>query len=151
MIDNRFPPPAIHHSITRMQCSKCGAEANAPCNCGVHYIPVQQRVAEYDQDNPGKSSRQVAADLDVDQSTVVRARRDADASPDTVTGSDGKQYPARQYRRPSAPTPVRQDLIDQAMALIQAMREADYDTWKSFDRTYQKARDAAAKRDQILS
>jgi hypothetical protein len=33
------------------------------------------------------------------------------------------------------------DLIDQAMASIRAMREANYDTWAKFDRLYQKARE----------
>ena len=36
--------------------------------------------------NPGQSTRAAAADLGVDQSTVVRARRGAEASPETVTG-----------------------------------------------------------------
>jgi len=35
--------------------------------------------------NPGQSTRAAAADLGVDQSTVVRARRGAEASPETVT------------------------------------------------------------------
>src|SRR5262249_31049588 len=34
--------------------------------------------------NPGQSTRAAAADLGVDQSTVVRARRGAEASPETV-------------------------------------------------------------------
>jgi hypothetical protein len=36
--------------------------------------------------NSGQSTRAAAADLGVDQSTVVRARRGAEASPETVTG-----------------------------------------------------------------
>src|SRR6516165_6882563 len=35
--------------------------------------------------NPGQSTRTAAADLGVDQSTAVRARRGAEASPETVT------------------------------------------------------------------
>src|SRR5215469_7040893 len=35
--------------------------------------------------NPGQSTRAAAADLGVDQSPVVRARRGAEASPETVT------------------------------------------------------------------
>jgi hypothetical protein len=93
--------PAFVKSIQRMQCTQCGAEANASCNCGVNYKPVQERVREYDEANPGKSTRAAAADLGVDQSTVSRARAssDADASPETVTGRDGKQYPARAQKR----------------------------------------------------
>src|SRR6516165_11047835 len=36
--------------------------------------------------NPCQSTRAAAGDLGVDQSTVVRARRGAEASPETVTG-----------------------------------------------------------------
>jgi hypothetical protein len=145
MRDISQPPPAIKYSQQQLQCVNCGARTHATCTCGMNYIPVTERVAKYDQDNPGKSTRQAAAELGVSKSEVHRARQAVpDGTPDTVTGSDGKQYPSRRYRRPSAPSPrpvIRQDLIDQAMTLIRRMRETDYDTWASFDRIYQKARE----------
>jgi hypothetical protein len=79
-----------------LQCSGCGAEINAACNCGLDYVPVAQRVAEYDKENPGRSTRQAASDLDVSRETVRTTRAgDNHLSPDHVTGRDGKQYPAR--------------------------------------------------------
>ncbi len=88
------PLPVFHRSIVRLSCSSCGAEANASCSCGKPYVPVAQRVADYDNANPGRSTRQAAADLGINQSTVSRAR-DARASLETVTGRDGKTYPAK--------------------------------------------------------
>jgi hypothetical protein len=88
--------PAFVKSIQRLQCTKCGAEANASCNCGANYKPVQERVREYDEANPGKSTRAAAADLGVSQSAVQKARKSGEhqCSPDIVSGRDGKTYPA---------------------------------------------------------
>jgi len=84
----------------RLQCSACGQQTNAACDCGVAYVPAAQRVAEYDKQNPGMSNRSVAKALSVDEKTVRKARKArADMSaPDTVTGDDGKQYPAKKPR-----------------------------------------------------
>jgi hypothetical protein len=38
-------------------------------------VPAWQRVAEYDEANPGKSTRQAGAALGLDNSTVHRARQ----------------------------------------------------------------------------
>ena len=48
---------------------------------------------------PEKSNRAIAAEIDVSEATVRRARASYDA-PAAVTGRDGKQYPTR------APTPI---------------------------------------------
>jgi hypothetical protein len=95
----------IRHSIQRLQCSLCGAEANASCNCGKPYIPAKQRVAEHDAKHPGRSNRATAAALGVDEKTVRKARADqsapdqepgvAPATSAKVVGIDGKEYPAR--------------------------------------------------------
>jgi hypothetical protein len=83
-------------SVVRLQCSACGAEANASCNCGKPYVPAAQRVREYDEANPGKSTRAAAADLGMSRESVRTARSgDNHLSPETVTGRDGKEYPAR--------------------------------------------------------
>jgi hypothetical protein len=93
--------PAFVKSIQRMECTKCGAEANASCNCGVTYKPAAERVREYDEANPGKSTRAAAADLGVSKDTVNRARGVSHETPEaeTVVGLDGKQYPARAEKR----------------------------------------------------
>jgi hypothetical protein len=92
-------PPAIKRSVVRLVCTACGAEANASCNCGKPYVPAAQRVAEYDRANPGTSTRQAAADLGVSKSEVSRARQSPvpDGTPATVTGRDGRTYPAKRY------------------------------------------------------
>jgi hypothetical protein len=86
----------IKMSIQRMVCTGCGAEANASCNCGKAYVPKAVRAAQAMAANPEKSDRAIAADIGVSPMTVRRAR-EAGASydaPSTVTGRDGKQYPA---------------------------------------------------------
>jgi hypothetical protein len=89
------------HSIQRLTCTKCGAEANASCNCGVSYMPAAERVREYDKANPGQSTRAASADLGISQSEVQRARKSGEpfGSPETVTGRDGKSYPAKRADR----------------------------------------------------
>ena len=89
------PALQIVHSLARLQCTKCGAEANASCNCGEPYVPAALRVAEYDKANPGKSTREAAADLGISNKTVSKARGVTGVTPETVTGRDGKEYPAR--------------------------------------------------------
>ena len=61
----------------------CGVDAG--CNCGAAVVSKSQRIADYDAANPRKSTRQVAAALGVDNSTVHRARQKsgvADATPE---------------------------------------------------------------------
>jgi hypothetical protein len=97
-----FPSPA--QAPNRLKCSECGVEIDAGCNCGALYVPAAKRVADYDKANPGRSTRQAAADLGVSQPTVVKARKSGDnqLSPATVTGRDGKRYSIRK-RTPSLP------------------------------------------------
>ena len=67
-----------------------GAEANASCNCGKPYVPKKQRVAEYDKEHPGRSTRQAAADLGVSKSTVSDARQGVQDRTPEIEGRDGK-------------------------------------------------------------
>jgi hypothetical protein len=133
------PELQIVRSLQRLVCTSCGAGAHASCNCGKPYVPAAQRVAEYDKANPGQSTRQAAAELGVDQSTVVRARGDADASPDTVTGRDGKSYPARKAKSESVTS--RTDVI--------ADTEEDRDR-KECVALYQKVLDAEREQAEWL-
>jgi DNA-binding MarR family transcriptional regulator len=98
------PAPAIKLSIQRMVCEGCGAEANAPCNCGKPYVPKSVRAAEAIAANPEKSNRQIAGEIGADKVIVDRARKKLESAgdvspPETVTGKDGKQYPTK---RPEA-------------------------------------------------
>jgi hypothetical protein len=86
-------PPAIHRAMQRMVCTGCGAEANASCDCGKAYVPKSVQAAEAIRANPEKSNRVIADETGLSEPTVRRARASDDA-PATVTGRDGKTYPA---------------------------------------------------------
>src|SRR5262245_14756583 len=64
----QIPNPA------RMECSSCGATANAACGCGVAYVPASTRAREAIAKNPEKSDRALAADLGIGKDSVRRAR-----------------------------------------------------------------------------
>jgi hypothetical protein len=98
------PTPAIKLSIQRMVCTSCGAEANASCNCGKAYVPKAVRAAEAIAANPEKSNRQIADEIGADKVIVDRARKKLESTggdmspPASVTGKDGKQYPAKKTK-----------------------------------------------------
>ena len=98
--------PATNYqiSIQRMVCVGCGAEANAACNCGLNYVPKAVRAAEAVKANPEKSNRAIADETGLSEPTVRRARASDDA-PETVTGKDGKQYPAKKAKRKAEDEP----------------------------------------------
>ena len=87
--------------MTAIFCTRCGAEANASCNCGVDYKPKSVRAAEAIKLDPGKSDRAIAAEIGVSDMTVGRARKSGATSvaPEKRTGKDGKNYPAAKPRR----------------------------------------------------
>jgi hypothetical protein len=98
----------IQFSIQRLQCSACGAEANASCNCGQPYVPAMERAKREAEKDPSASVRTIAERA----RTGVRQAHEAkkavsketpeqavpDGTPKTVTGRDGKQYPARREK-----------------------------------------------------
>ena len=78
--------------------------------------------------------QQAAGDLGVSQSEVQRSRqsREPDGSPGTVTGRDGKAYPAK--RKPEYVTPddprtntIQYDLLDRVKPAILAMNQPTKD------------------------
>jgi hypothetical protein len=86
----------IVKSLARLQCTECGAEANASCNCGQPYLP-KEIAKQPIRANPQKSNRAIAEETGVSEPTVRRARASG-ASPDapeTVVGLDGKTYKAK--------------------------------------------------------
>jgi hypothetical protein len=99
----------------------------------MNYRPVHERVAEYDKANPGTSTRQAAGDLGISNKSVSVARGVTGVTPDTITGRDGKEYPAKKPRIPDAervrqkegvppPDPMQNaDLTDQIVDLFQQL------------------------------
>jgi hypothetical protein len=97
---NKFiDPPGIVQQIKQSLfiCVACGAGRDCDCDAPA---AKRARVAEYDRANPGRSERQAAADLNLPKTTVHEARGrtrppdDPPPSSATVTGRDGKSYPA---------------------------------------------------------
>ena len=89
---------------TKLQCSSCGADATASCDCGVAYVPAGKRAQEAVAASPERSDRAIAAEIGVDHKTVAKARaRTGDNSPvQKRTGKDGKPRkmpePKKQHR-----------------------------------------------------
>jgi hypothetical protein len=80
-------------SIARLQCTVCGAEANASCNCGAHYVPATQRAKEAIEAHPEKSNRAIADLAGVDEKTIRNVRNstaDSSAVDEPRIGKDGK-------------------------------------------------------------
>ena len=101
----------IVHSLARLQCTKCGAEANASCNCGQPYVPVALRVKEYDEANPGKSSRKAAADLGVSHGDRDEAKQEARESEECW--SDIKDDWEAEWLRDNWDDKREQDFLDE--------------------------------------
>jgi hypothetical protein len=132
--------PAIKMSVQRMQCTVCGAEANASCNCGQPYVPAKQRAAEAVAANPQKSDRAIAEEIGVSHPTVAKARKEATGNDLPVdkprVGKDGKtrrlpekSKEAKGGRNNSDDMPTEEeaeeswqnDLYDQACLLLEQM------------------------------
>jgi predicted transcriptional regulator len=82
-------------AIQRMACTACGAEANASCDCGKPYVPKSVRAREIKEANPEKSTRAIAEELGLSQSTVRDALKVSGDHSGQVIGRDGKSYPAQ--------------------------------------------------------
>jgi hypothetical protein len=108
----------IRMSVQRMICTGCGAEANASCNCGVSYVTKSVRAAEAIKANPNKSDGIIAAELGIDRTTVLKARKGVtDSHPDDERlGRDGKSYSIRQ--RITDDPDIPQGLAEQAAATM---------------------------------
>lgn len=109
MTDSSRTAHIIPFRRVRIECSKCGASANAACGCGASYVPAGTRAAKGIAANPRKSDRAIAAELGVGNATVSRARRRSTVSDGTVgkrVGRDGKirGLPKRPEPKISDPT-----------------------------------------------
>lgn len=80
-------------TTTRLECSACGAAADAACSCGAEYLPASMRAAKAIEVSPEKSDRAIADETGIGHATVSRARKKATVSGETVikrVGKDGK-------------------------------------------------------------
>jgi hypothetical protein len=89
------------HKRLALSCTKCGAAAEATCDCGSPYVPARERAAKAVAENPQKSNRAIADEVGVSYETVRRARETTDTpvSVDERIGLDGKvrRLPVRDY------------------------------------------------------
>jgi len=136
MSGNPFsPPPAFHRSVVQLQCSKCGRETSAACDCCAPYVPKRQRAAEAIAEHPEKSNRAIADDIGVDEKTVREARAstaDWSAVDEPRTGKDGRTRKLPSYIpdvervRPKlgllSPDPMQdEDITDQIVTLFELL------------------------------
>jgi hypothetical protein len=93
---NRASNPSVFQTTPgnarSMQCSACGAAADAACDCGAPYLPAGDRAAKAVAANPQMSDRAIAAEIGVHSETVRRARQStaSNAAVGPRTGRDGK-------------------------------------------------------------
>jgi hypothetical protein len=114
-----------------MVCTGCGAEANASRNCGVNYVPKSVRAREAVEANPEKSNRVTADETGVDEKTVRKARADQSA-PESVTGKDGKSYPAKRL------SPEDDGSLEEKIFSGAAVTQTDVKEWRKRERERMK-------------
>jgi hypothetical protein len=92
----------------RLHCAACGAQADAACDCGVGYLSAGEFAKKVVAENPDLSNRSIAEKTGLSLDTVNRARRgernrSPENEPQTRTGLDGKQHPAKRNLRRGSP------------------------------------------------
>jgi hypothetical protein len=88
----------IKMSVQRMVCTGCGSEANASCNCGLAYLPKEDRARKLAEENPSISTRALSKLAGVGVATAHRAKQGVPNGTGEVVGLDGNTYPARRPR-----------------------------------------------------
>jgi hypothetical protein len=88
----------IKMSVQRMVCTGCGSEANASCNCGLAYLPKEDRARKLAEENPSISTRALAQLAGVGRGTAHRAKQGVPNGTGEIVGLDGNTYPARRPR-----------------------------------------------------
>jgi transposase-like protein len=114
----------------QLLCSSCYATSNASCDCGVAYIPAGKAAAKAIANNPQMSDRAIARELGVNQSTVSRARTDANASVER-TGLDGKtrKMPRKYEPPPRSDVQVRFDELRERINKLHTDLHAYANEW----------------------
>jgi hypothetical protein len=122
-------PPAIKISVQRLACFDCGSETNATCTCGVAYLPkAVERAAEYVEQNPTASVREIAKEADVSLGTAYNARSGVQSLNTSTTGRDGKSYPRTRPRGTNASPTIQQApaaAVKMIMGLYQKLESAE--------------------------
>jgi hypothetical protein len=96
-MSNAFETVAKQVKEYNYRCSACGGDRE--CACSAPAIPKAERAAEAIKAHPEKSNRAIAEETGLSEATVRRARASSDA-PESVTGKDGKSYPAKRNADP---------------------------------------------------
>ena len=95
----------------QLRCSSCGTTTDAPCDCGVAYVPAGKLAEEALIKNPEKSDRAIAEEIGVSDRTVNRARKSTatNVAVEKRTGMDGKQrkMPEAKTVETSDPEPMK--------------------------------------------
>jgi len=117
-----------------LECSACGAKANAECACGVEYVPAGTRAAAAIAKNPEKSDRAIAAEIGVSDRTINRARKTTatDVAVGTKrTGKDGRtrQVPQTKNSRRQMDMPKTDAVREAIRATVVAGKTIDRQAW----------------------
>jgi hypothetical protein len=75
---------------TKLQCSSCGADATASCECGVAYVPAGKRAADAIAADAKRSDRVIAERIGVSDKTVAKARKEPTAEKSAVGSTNQK-------------------------------------------------------------
>lgn len=111
-------------SSRRMECSSCGAEGTAGCDCGAPYVQPIDRAAEIAENDPGITIRALAKAAGVSHATAQRAKV---VSGDTPNKRKVKSTTPPDDEMPSeeeADESWQQGLYDQACLLLERMAGA---------------------------
>lgn len=121
-------------SSALMQCTACGASAEAACDCGAPYMPAGERAAQAIEANPGMSDRAIAEQIGIGHQTVGRARKATGPYGPVAkrTGKDGKTRRAPQRKQQELVMPTEEEAeeeyqatcYDQACRLLEEMADA---------------------------
>jgi hypothetical protein len=118
------PVPEIRIAVTQLQCTLCGAETHASCNCGAVYRPKPaERAAAAITGNSSRSDRAIAAEIGVSPTTVAKARDQLSGDgqcEDFRTGKDGRTRKMPSYFADPEPV-LRDELIEQGLDLVREM------------------------------
>jgi hypothetical protein len=73
--NNKARGPVAKKPFPKMQCPKCGAEADAACRCGVGYMPMSEIAKLAVEKDPTKSDVAIAKKTGFSRTTIRRARQ----------------------------------------------------------------------------
>jgi hypothetical protein len=108
------PPPALVETVSRYECPKCGTG----CDCGVPYGAKTVRAAEYAQQNPKASVRQIAKATGASVGTPYKAK--VGVQSEHLTATPKQAEPAPKPSKPAVAKPAQHAAHDPLDALAEA-------------------------------